>query len=110
MSEKQIVKLLKRLDEMLQKMEHIESMLLQQSLPEVEEMDSKEMAFYIGQSLGFLFKMPRDYTPEEDMACYEELYLQWKEICRLIMSKAVKSISSKATEREKLAILLQEGG
>ena len=41
MSEKQITKLLDRLDAMLLKLEHIESMLLEQSLPEEEELDSR---------------------------------------------------------------------
>ena len=110
MSEQQIVKLLDRLDAMLLKLEHIESLLLEQSLPESEVLDSKEVAFCTRQSLGNLFKIPLGLTPEEDMVCYEELYLHWKEICRRIRSLAGKSISARATEAEKLAILQQEGG
>ena len=75
MSEEQINKLMNRFDEILLKLEHIESRLMQQSLPVKEALD-----------------------------------LHRKEICSRIISNAVKRISGKTTEAEKLAILRQEGG
>ena len=110
MSEKKITKLLDRLDAMLLKLEHIESMLLEQFLPQEDEWDEKEMAFYMGQSLSFLFPLKRNNTPEQNRVYYEELYLHRKEIISLIKEKAEKIISARASEAEKLAILEQEGG
>ena len=110
MSEEQINKLLNRIDAMLLKLEHIESRLLKQSLPEKDEWDEKKMPFYIGQALSFLFPLQRNNTPEQNRAYYEELYLHRKEIFSMIKKKAEKIISARATEAEKLAILQQEGG
>ena len=110
MSEKQIVKLLDRLKAMFLELEHIESRLLQQFLSKADELDEKEIAFYIGQALSYLFPLQRNNTPEQNRAYYEELYLHRKEIFSMIKKKAEKSISAKTTEAEKLAILQQEGG
>jgi len=100
-----IIQLGNRIELMVPVLKRIEKMLLQQTLLNKEVLNTKEAANYLGRSVSYLYKLRRKGQLNSSRPNNGGLYWERRDCYNWMLSTGQVSISGKASEEEKMAIL-----
>ncbi|HEY3372819.1 MAG TPA: helix-turn-helix domain-containing protein [Prolixibacteraceae bacterium] len=93
-----------------QQLRRIERMLLQHTLLNKEVLNSKEAAIYLGLSRDYVGRLARKGKFPAFRPNNGRLYFKRMDLYNWMLSRALKPLSKKEMEQEKLNILHAEGG